>query len=221
LFSINPKAFNLSIPRFLMRELIYYSRTAPTSGSYVKEDLQESGRIDIAIHTIIAAFFLSHKIRKDVKLHLCFAGPPTPPRHLEIKPVTDGKTGIDKIYLSKKNVSAVLKKILYKYREGERREVFPGFWIEKKGFLDVVEELHKQGRNIYILDDEGRDIRITEIKGDPIFILGDHRGLPLKEFKRLKRICEPISIGKRTYFASQTVAVVNNELDRREDEGKL
>ena len=80
-----------------MRELIYYSRTAPTSGSYVGENLQESGRIDIAIHTIIAAFFLSHKIRSDMKLHLCFAGPPDPQKHLELMPVTDGKTGIDKI----------------------------------------------------------------------------------------------------------------------------
>src|SRR3989338_6922878 len=125
-----------------MREFIYYSRTAPTSGSYIREDLQESGRIDIAIHTIIATFFLSHKIRKDAKLHLCFAGPPDPQKHLELKPVTEGKTGIDKIYLAKTNVSATLKKMLYKYREGEKKEVFPGFWIEKKGFLEVVKELH-------------------------------------------------------------------------------
>src|SRR3989344_5519233 len=123
-----------------MREIIYYSRTAPTAGSYIKEDLQESGRIDIAIHTIIATFFLSHKIRTDAKLHMVFAGPPTPPRHLEIKPVTEGQTGIDKIYLAKTNVSIILKKMLYKYKEGEKREVFPGFFIERKGFLDIVYE---------------------------------------------------------------------------------
>ena len=199
-----------------MREFIYYSRTAPTSGSYIGENLQESGRIDIAIHTVIAAFFLSHKIRTDAKLHLCFAGPPTPPRHLEIKPVTEGETGVDKIYLSKTNISAVLKKMLYKYREGERREVFPGFWIQKKNFLEVVNDLHKEGRNIYVLDPNGEDIRTCEIKENPIFVLGDHRGLPIKELKRLKALCKAVTIGKRTYFASQTVAIVNNELDRAE-----
>jgi tRNA (pseudouridine54-N1)-methyltransferase len=204
-----------------MREIIYYSRTAPTSGSYIRENLQESGRIDIAIHTIIAAFFLSHKIRTDTKLHLCFAGPPDPPKHLEIKPVTEGKTGVDKIYLAKTNVSAVLKKMLYKCREGEKREVFPGFWIEKNGFLNVVDELKKQGRNIYILDPKGEDIRTAEIKEDPVFILGDHKGLPLKELKRLKSICTPVTIGPKTYFASQTISVVNNELDRRESDGRL
>jgi tRNA pseudouridine-54 N-methylase len=204
-----------------MREFIYYSRTAPTSGSYIKEDLQEAGRIDIAIHVIIASFFLSHKIRTDTKLHLLFAGPPTPPRHLEIMPATEGETGVDKIYLAKKDVSSVLKKMLYKYREGEKREVFPGFWIEKKGMLDLINDLHEQGRNIYVLDAGGEDIRTADIKENPIFILGDHKGLPEKELKRLKKMCKPVSIGKRVYFASQTVAVVNNEIDRREDEGKL
>lgn len=204
-----------------MRELIYYSRTAPTAGNYVKEDLQESGRIDIAVHTIIAAFFMSHKLRTDMKLHLLFAGPPTPPRHLELKPVIEGETGVDKIYLAKKDVSSVLKKMLYKYREGEKKEVFPGFWIEKKGFLDVVKELSEQGRNLYVLDADGEDIRKVKIEKDPIFILGDHKGLPEKELKRLKSLCTPVSIGKRVYFASQTVAVVNNELDRREDSGDL
>ncbi|MFH1289962.1 MAG: tRNA (pseudouridine(54)-N(1))-methyltransferase TrmY [Nanoarchaeota archaeon] len=204
-----------------MREIIYYSRTAPTAGSYIKENLQDSGRIDIAIHTVIAAFFLSHRIRNDVRLHLMFAGPPTPPRHIEMNPVTEGRTGIDKIYLAKTNVSAVLKKILYKYKEGEKREVFPGFWIEKKGFLELAKELAEQGRHIYALDTRGEDIRTVKIKKDPVFILGDHKGLPSKELKRLKKLYTPVSIGPKTYFASQTLAVVNNELDRREKEGSL
>jgi tRNA (pseudouridine54-N1)-methyltransferase len=199
-----------------MRSFIYYSRTAPTSGSYIKEDLQDSGRIDIAIHSVIATFFLSHKMRTDTRLHLIFAGPPTPPRHLEIKPVTEGKTGIDKIYLAKSNVSKVLKKMLYKYREGEKYEVFPGFFIEKKGFLELVKELDKQGKNLFILDPKGEDIRKAKISPDPIFVLGDHLGLPAKELKRLKTICKPVTIGPKTYFASQTIAIVNNELDRRE-----
>ncbi len=204
-----------------MREFLYYSRTAPTAGSYIKEDLQESGRIDIAIHVVIASFFLSHKIRTDTKLHLLFAGSPDPSKHLEMFPVTEGETGVDKIYLAKKDVSSVIKKMLYKYREGENREVFPGFWIEKKGFLELVREFAEKGRNLYVLDAGGEDIRDVEIKENPIFVLGDHKGLPEKELKRLRKLCTPVSIGKRTYFASQTVAVVNNELDRREDSGRL
>ena len=121
-----------------MREFIYYSRTAPTAGHQIKEDLMKSGRLDIAIHSVIASFFLSHKMRSDVKLHLIFAGPPDPVKHLELKPVMEGKTGIDKIYLSKKNVQDVIKKMLYKYKYGIKNEVFPGYWIEKKNFTDLV-----------------------------------------------------------------------------------
>ncbi|MBI3334699.1 hypothetical protein HYZ97_04380 [Candidatus Pacearchaeota archaeon] len=200
-----------------MREFIYYSRIAPTAGNMIREDLQASGRIDIAVHAVIASFFLSHKFRTDVKLHLVFAGPPDPQKHLELMPVIEGKTGIDKIYLSKKNVSGVIKRMLYKYKPGIKNEVFPGYWIEKKGFLELVKELHEQGRKLFILDSDGEDLRKAELPADPIFILGDHRGLPPKEFKRLKQLCTPVSIGKRTYFASHTLAVVNNEIDRRED----
>ena len=111
--------------------------------------------------------------------------------------------------------------MLYKYKEGEKREVFPGFWIEKKGFLQLANELVEQGRPIYALDMKGEDIRTAKIEKNPVFILGDHNGLPTKELKRLKKLYSPISIGPNTYFASQTIAIVNNELDRREAEGRL
>lgn len=200
-----------------MRSFLYYSRTAPTSGKMIGDDLQKAGRIDIAIHTVIAAFFLSHQIRTDTTLHMIFAGAPDPQKHLELTPVTEGQTGIDKIYLAKKDVATIIKKMLYKYREGQKHEVFPGYWIEKKGFLEVVKDLKNEGKQLFILDGDGEDLRTVEIGNDPVFILGDHKGLPGKEYKRLKEMCTPVSIGKRTYFASHTVAVVNNELDRRED----
>jgi tRNA (pseudouridine54-N1)-methyltransferase len=199
-----------------MRSFIYYSNTAPTKGNF-SDDLMKAGRLDIAIHTVIAAFFLSHKIRPDVKLHLIFAGPPDPPRHLELKPVLEGKTGVDKIYLSKKDISGLLKRMLYKHKEGKKTEVFPGYWIEKKGLIPLMKELQKEGKEIYILDKKGKDIRETQISKDPVFILGDHQGLP-KMKKELKRInYTPLSLGKRTYFASQSVTILNHEIDRRED----
>ncbi len=198
-----------------MREFIYYSRTAPTAGHYVKEDLQESGRIDIAVHTVIAAFFLSHKIRTDVKLHMLFAGPPDPVKHLELMPKIEGKTGVDKIYLGKKDVSGILRKMLFKYKHGIKNEVFPGYWIEKKNFLKTVEDIHNEGKKLFVLDPDGEDIRKVEIPDNPVFILGDHKGLPAKEYKRLAKIATPVTIGPKTYFASQTIAIVQNELDRR------
>ena len=75
-------------------------------------------------------------------------------------------------------------------------------------------------KNIFILDEKGEDIREVEIKVDKqtpdvVFILGDHDGFPQKELKRLLKEQNPVTVGPKTYFASQVVAVVNNELDRR------
>ena len=190
-----------------MRHIVYFSTTASTTGNF-GDNLMKAGRMDIAIHTIIASLFLSHDFRKDVKVHLIFYGMPDPPKHIEIQV----KEGLD---ISKKDVSSLIKKILYKYREGQKTEVFPGCFIEKKPFLKVVEELSEQGNDIFILDRKGEDIREAKISENCTFILGDHDGLPKKEMKRLKDTAKKVSIGPKTYFASQTVAIVNNELDRR------
>ena len=190
-----------------MREFIYYSRVAPTAGNMIKDDLQ-AGRVDIAIHVVIASFFLSHDFRKDTKLHLVFYGQPDPPKHIEMQ-ITD------ELEISKKDVGNLIKKLLYKYKPNQKTEVLPGSFIEKRSFLKVVEELRNQGKEIFLLDKKGRDIRDAEIQDNCVFVLGDHEGMPKKELKRLKKIATPISIGPKTYFASQVVAIVNNELDRR------
>jgi tRNA (pseudouridine54-N1)-methyltransferase len=170
----------------------------------------KAGRMDIVCNVIIHAFFLSHELRENVSLHLVFYGQPTPPRHLELK-------FREKTEVSKKDISGLLKRMLYKYKEGKKTEVFPGCFVEKKSFLDVVNELAKEGKKIYVLDKGGGDIRkISDEKlKNAVFILGSEEGLPRKEMKRLKQKARKISVGKKTYFASQVLTIVHNELDRR------
>ena len=191
-----------------MRHFVYFSSKATTSGNFKTNELMKAGRLDIAIHVIISSFFLSHSVREDVKLHLIFYGMPTPPRHIEIQVTPD-------LDISKKDIANLLRKILYKYKEGKKAEVLPGCFIEKKSFLNVIEELQNQGKKFFILDKKGKDIRSTDIPEDCVFVLGDHKGLPKKELKRLRKIGTPVSVGNKMYFASQVVAIVNNELDRR------
>ncbi|HPD81611.1 MAG TPA: hypothetical protein PK357_00745 [Candidatus Pacearchaeota archaeon] len=197
-----------------MRQFVYFSSSAATSGNALSKysggegNLMKAGRMDIAIHSFIQGVFLSHDFRKDVVFHFIFYGQPDPPKHIEIQVK-------DETQISKKDVGNIIKKILYKYKGGEKTEVLPGCFIEKKSFLGVIEELIKEGNEIFILDKKGEDIRKTSIPKDCVFILGDHEGLPQKELKRLKSYCKSVSVGNKMYFASQTVAVVNNELDYR------
>ncbi|MBR9701676.1 hypothetical protein GOV13_02015 [Candidatus Pacearchaeota archaeon] len=192
-----------------MKHFIYFSAKAATSGKALSQgNLMKAGRMDIAIHSLIQGVFLSHDFREDVKFHFVFYGMPDPPKHIEIQ-VEEGTP------INKKDVSKLIQKILYKYKEGKKVEVFPGCFVEKKSLLKVVEELSEKG-DIFILDKKGEDIRKADIKDDCVFILGDQEGLPKKELKRLKKIATLVSVGPKTYFASQTIAIVNNELDRRD-----
>jgi len=191
-----------------MREFVYFSQSAKTSGNFDVNKLMDAGRMDIAIHSFIQGVFLSHGFRKDTKFHFVFYGQPDPPKHIEIQ-VTDD------LEISKKDVANLIKKILYKYKPGIKTEVFPKCFIEKKNFFKLIEEMQEEGKEIFLLDKKGEDIRKAKIGNDCVFILGDHEGLPKKELKRLKEIANLVSVGDKMYFASQTIAVVNNELDYR------
>ncbi len=192
-----------------MRHFIYFSSSASTSGKSLSQgNLMKAGRIDIAIHSFIQGVFLSHGFRKDVKFHFIFYGMPDPPKHIEIMV----KNELD---ISKKDVGNLIKKILYKYAKGKKREVLPGCFIEKKSFLKVIEDLLKEGIECFILDKNGQKLRELKIPKNSAFILGDQDGFPKKEIKRLRKSLTSVSVGPKMYFASQTIAVVNNELDLR------
>lgn len=196
----------------MAKHFIYFSKTAATSGralsKYAGGGLMKAGRMDIAIHSFIQGVFLSHDFRKDVIFHFIFYGGPDAPKHLQIKMNED-------LRINKKDVSKIIQKMLYKFKEGQNTEVFPGCFIERKTFLQVVESLIEKGNEIFLLNVKGEDLRKSKISKNCVFVLGDHEGLPKKELKKLRKIANPISIGDKTYFASQTIAVVNNELDYR------
>ena len=122
-----------------MREFIYFSNSARTTGNFNAEKLMDAGRMDIAIHTLINALFLSHKIREDTKIHLLFNGPPNPPQHLEIFP--EGKKSSGEITLSKKNVAGLIKKMLFRAKRDKKIVVEPGYEIEKKSIFKVLNDL--------------------------------------------------------------------------------
>lgn len=186
-----------------MREIIYFSRNARTSGNFT--NLMQAGRMDIVCHVVIMSLFISNNIRDNIKLHLFFYGPPDPPKHLEIMANEN---------ISKKDIAGLIKRMLYKYKQGRKTEAFENCFIEKKSFIKEIEELAKT-RNIYLLDKKGENIRNIEIKENPIFILGDHEGLPKKELKRISKSAKKVSLGKINYFSSQAVTILNNELDNR------
>ncbi|MEM4605759.1 MAG: tRNA (pseudouridine(54)-N(1))-methyltransferase TrmY [Candidatus Pacearchaeota archaeon] len=192
-----------------MREFIYYSKSAVTSGALIKEDLMAAGRMDIAINVIISCFFLSHDMRKDTKLHLVFEGKPNPPVHIIIE-------YDEKLPLSKKDVAGLIKRILFKCpkEKGKTVSAFSGVSVEKKSLNELIEELDSQGKNIFLLDKKGQDIREIQFKGNEVFLIGDQEGFPYEKRHLLKRI-DKISVSPKTLFASHVFVLIHNELDRQ------
>ena len=135
-----------------MREFVYFSQSARTAGNFDVKDLMKAGRMDIAIHSFIQGVFLSHGFRKDAKFHFIFYGQPDPPKHIEIQIKDD-------LEISKKDVGNLIRKILYKYKKGEKTEILPGCFVEKKSFLNLIGEFEGDGKQVFILDKKGEDIR--------------------------------------------------------------
>jgi tRNA (pseudouridine54-N1)-methyltransferase len=191
-----------------MREFIYYSANAVTAGNMIKDNLMQAGRMDIVLNVLISALFVSNAMRDDVKLHLIFDGPPSAPRHLILESNKD-------MPISKKDVAGLIKRMLYKCDEKKTNEVFPGCFIEKKSFEALVKELDKEGKDVLLLDEGGKDIRDLKLKGNEVFILGDHDGFP-KDKQRFLKTIDKISVGPRVLFASQVMVLIHNEIDRQE-----
>jgi tRNA (pseudouridine54-N1)-methyltransferase len=199
-----------------MREIIYYSKNAVTSSKFIKKDLMKSGRLDIACSIIKDSFFYSHNVRENIKLHLIFAGGPDSPKHIEILPHKISIKSKNNIDISNKDVAHLIGKILDGYSKEQKKEVFPNIFIEKKSLRDLIQEIEENGKEILLLDKKGKFIREAKISSNSVFLLGDQDGFPKYELKYLKqKKIKKINLGPKTYFAIQSLIILQNELDIR------
>ena len=182
-----------------MKHFILFSRQGFTSGNF--KDLREAGRLDLVAHCVISSFFLSHKTRKDVILHVILNGPPTPPLYLKIEGNKLHDTRTDEFTIGK-----ILKSVLDK-------NPHPGITLSKKSFQEVVKELSKENK-IYVLEEKGEKIENIKLTENVAFILGDHIGLPKKEELFALRYGKKISLGKTVYLVADCITILNYNLDK-------
>ena len=164
--------------------------------------MHDAGRFDIVHECIVTSLFLSHGLRRDVVFHAILNGPPTPPLHLQINgaELHDVRTDID-------TWKSILKKML-------SGKTHPGITTSKTGFEAVLKQKAEKA-NVYILEESGKDVAATELKQNPLFVLGDHVGLPKKAECFALRYGEKISLSKQPYLAASCITVLNYLLDRQ------
>ncbi len=92
----------------------------------------------------------------------------------------------------------------------------PGIRIRKLCFQELIAELASDGKFFYILDEKGTDIACVTLKPDPVFVIGDHTGLPEEATNYVERFeHETLSLGTISYLASQCLSVLHYELDNK------
>jgi tRNA (pseudouridine54-N1)-methyltransferase len=94
----------------------------------------------------------------------------------------------------------------------------PGITTRKTSF-EALLKAKAETANIYILEEGGKNIAETELKENPLFVLGDHVGLPKNAERFALRFGEKISLGKTPYLAASCITVINYILDTREKSG--
>jgi len=183
-----------------LREFILYSRLGRTDSNWT--NLHDAGRLDIVYECAVASLFLSHGIRKNVTFHAILSGPPNPPLHLKVEGAT-----LHDVRTDQETWKQILKKIL-------SGKPHPGITTHKTSFEALLKTKANEAQ-IYVLEEGGKDISGVEFGDKPIFVLGDHVGLPKKVEGFALRYGEKISLGKQPYLAASCITILNYLLDRK------
>jgi tRNA (pseudouridine54-N1)-methyltransferase len=184
-----------------LREFILYSRLGRTDSKFTS--LRDAGRLDIVHECIVASLFLSHAIRKNVTFHAVLSGSPSPPLHLKIEGATLHDVRTDQ---------ETWKEILKKMFSGKTH---PGVAVDKIGFETLLKTKGAESP-IYVLEEGGKDATASKIGENPVFVLGDHIGLPKTAERFALRYGEKISLGKKPYLAASCITILNYLMDRKQ-----
>jgi len=184
----------------LTREFILFSRLGKTDTTF--NNLHDAGRLDIVHECIVASFFLSHGLRRNVVFHAVLNGPPNPPLQITI----DGAS----LY----NVRTDMETWLHILRKVISGKQHPGIATSKTSFEALLKAKAKKA-SIYVLEEGGKDVANFELPENCVFVLGDHVGLPKKVEAFTLRYGEKISLGKQPYLAASCINILNYILDRK------
>ena len=177
-----------------------YSRKGQTSAKF--SNLHDAGRLDVVHECIVASLFLSHGLRRDVVFNAVLSGPPTPPLHLKF----DGRTLYD-VRTDQGTWERILRKVL-------SGEAHPGVSVHKESFEAVLKEKARDHK-VYVLEERGEDLEEVQLDDCPIFVLGDHIGLPKTVESFVLRYGEKVSLGKQAYLAASCITILNFIMDKR------
>ncbi|MFB6140857.1 MAG: tRNA (pseudouridine(54)-N(1))-methyltransferase TrmY [Halosimplex sp.] len=191
-----------------MRQFIVLGHEAPTTDEFALDDIAGgAGRLDVLCRCVTAAFFLSHDIREDVRVHLVLAD--------ELTISFDGRD-LRRLNPDERSTAALIRNALAERAEAighQPVETSPGVSLTRRGFEPTLEDAARDG-TVVQLHEEGDPVVDVEPPTDPVFALSDHLDFTGWEADLLAETAdERVRLGPEALHADHAVTVAHNFLD--------
>jgi tRNA (pseudouridine54-N1)-methyltransferase len=191
-----------------MRQFVVIGHDAPTTAEFSLDDLAgAAGRLDVLCRCVTSAFFLSHAIREDVRVHLVLAD--------EYTVTFDGRE-LRRLNPDERSTAALVRKALEEREEAIGHipvESSPGVSLTRRGFEATFEAVAREG-TVVQLHEDGDPVVDVEPPTGPVFVLSDHRDFSEGETAVIEAHAEArLSLGPEPLHADHAVTVAHNYLD--------
>jgi tRNA (pseudouridine54-N1)-methyltransferase len=201
-----------------MRRFVVIGQRATASPDFLLDDLPStSKRLDVLLRCLRAALMVSHGLRRDTVVYLVLLGGPRAPRALRV----DGAE-VRFLRPDERSLAMMVQKSLARpCDDGGFTPLRAGVAMANGGLDTVLADLGPA--TPYILEERARDLRDVAIEApSPVFFVGDHLGFDEATRARLAGIgAAAVGVGPVSVHADDAIAIVSNELDRREAGARL
>ena len=191
-----------------MRQFLIVGHDAPTTPEFSLDDLAGgAGRLDVLCRCVNSAFFLSHSIRDDVRVHLVLGDEFT---------VRFEGSDLHRLNPDERSTAALIRTAL-EYREDAighmPAESTPGVSIRRMGFEATLEDVAGDATVVEFHED-GDPVADVEPPTNPLFVLSDHHDFTEREASLLADAAdERVRLGPEVLHADHAITVAHNYLD--------
>jgi tRNA (pseudouridine54-N1)-methyltransferase len=191
-----------------MRQFIVLGHDAPTTPDFSLDDLAGgAGRLDVLCRCVNSAFFLSHAIREEVRVHLVLRD--------ELTVRFEGSE-LRRLNPDERSTAALIRGALDQRDEAIGHvevESSPGVHLSKRGFEPVLEEVARDA-TVVQLHEDGDPVVDVEPPENPLFVLSDHHDFGDEEADLLAEAADRrVRLGPELLHADHAITVAHNYLD--------
>ncbi|WP_115864109.1 tRNA (pseudouridine(54)-N(1))-methyltransferase TrmY [Halorussus litoreus] len=191
-----------------MRQFIVLGHDAPTTPDFSLDDLAGgAGRLDVLCRCVNSAFFLSHDVREDVRVHLVLQD--------ELTVRFEGSE-LRHLNPDERSTAALIRGALEQQDDAIGHmevESSPGVHLSKKDFDAVLEEVARES-TVVQLHEDGDPVVDVAPPDDPAFVLSDHHDFRASEADLLAEMADQrVRLGPERLHADHAITVAHNYLD--------